>query len=470
MPAPIKVSPPLPELQKSSFRDPSGFLFTRDGCLYRQVNQRYKSHYDQLIGSGLYDELVAAGLLIPHQEAKSARGLSDDAYKVIQPEPVGFISYPYEWSFSQLKDAALTTLAVQVKALDHGMILKDASAYNIQFHQGRPVLIDTLSFEIYQEGEPWMGYRQFCQHFFVPLALMSCVDIRLNQLLRIYIDGVPLDLAATLLPFKKRFNFSFLTHLFIHARAQTQFADSGEKKRQRAVPKVGLLGIVGNLESAIRRLEWTPEGTEWADYYNDTNYSESGLDAKATVVSEFLAETQPETVWDLGANLGLFSRVAAKVAPRVISCDIDPAAVELNYLRAKKDADTAILPLLIDLTNPSPGIGWSNEERSSLAGRGPADTAMALALIHHIAVSNNVPFPKIAEFFQSLCRHLIIEFVPKSDSQVQRLLATREDIFDSYTQSNFEQDFSQFFRIVRSVPVVESERVMYLMESRALDR
>ncbi len=150
MPAPIKVSPPLPEHQKSSFRDPSGFLFTRDGQLYRQVNQRYRSHYDQLIGSGLYDELVAAGLLIPHQEEESDPGLSDDAYKVIRPEPVAFISYPYEWSFSQLKDAALTTLAVQVKALDHGMILKDASAYNIQFHQGRPVLIDTLSFEIYQ--------------------------------------------------------------------------------------------------------------------------------------------------------------------------------------------------------------------------------------------------------------------------------------------------------------------------------
>ena len=175
----------------SSFRDPSGFLFVEDGSLYRQVNQVYRENYDHLIESGLYDALVSKGLLIPHKEASSDLARTDDAYKVLKPQPVPFISYPYEWCFSQLKDAALLTLQVQKTAIDFGATLKDASAYNVQFVGPKPVLIDTLSFEKYTEGQAWVPYRQFCQHFLAPLALMSCTDVRLSQLSRTYIDGVP---------------------------------------------------------------------------------------------------------------------------------------------------------------------------------------------------------------------------------------------------------------------------------------
>src|SRR5687768_15426546 len=172
----------------ASFRDPSGFLFSRDGVLYRQVNRRYEQGYARLMESGLYDRLVKAGLLIPHVEVDQAPAESDLSHKVIQPEHVPFISYPYEWSFSQLKDAALATLSIQRRSLKVGMSLKDASAYNIQFVRGKATLIDTLSFETYKEGQPWVAYRQFCQHFLAPLALMALKDVRLNQLLRVYIE------------------------------------------------------------------------------------------------------------------------------------------------------------------------------------------------------------------------------------------------------------------------------------------
>src|SRR6185436_4959816 len=184
----------------ASFRDPSGFLFSRGGILYRQVNRAYQKEYARLMESGLYEKLVKAGLLIPHVEVDQPPAVEVDALKVIQPDRVPFISYPYEWSFGQLKSAALATLSIQKRALKMGMSLKDASAYNIQFVHGKATLIDTLSFEVYEEGEPWVAYRQFCQHFLAPLALMALKDVRLNQLLRVYIDGVPLDLVSELLP------------------------------------------------------------------------------------------------------------------------------------------------------------------------------------------------------------------------------------------------------------------------------
>ena len=204
----------------SSFRDPNGFIFKQGDTLYRQVNQSYASEYSMLMESGLYDKLTKIGILIPHEDVNVTPAEPAQAFKVIQPQYIPFISYPYEWSFGLLKEAALKTLSIQKRALKAGMTLKDASAYNIQFVNGKAALIDSLSFDIYHEGEPWVAYRQFCQHFLAPLALMAHTDVRLNQLLRVYIDGVPLDLASRLLPFASRLNFGLLTHLHLHARLQ----------------------------------------------------------------------------------------------------------------------------------------------------------------------------------------------------------------------------------------------------------
>ncbi len=450
----------------SSFRDPSGFVFYHDGCIYRQVSRIYKAHYDHLIKSGLYDALVDAGLLVAHQEVGPECIKSDDSYKVLKPELIPFISYPYEWCFSQLKDAALTTLRIQKMAIDFGMTLKDSSAYNIQFLRGKPILIDLLSFERYREGQLWVAYRQFCQHFLAPLALMSYVDIRLSQLLRTYLDGIPLDLANALLPFRTWLRFSLFAHVHLHAKSQAHFARKNIKIRETKMSRLSFLGLVDNLESAIRKLHWQPKGTEWADYYGDTNYSSDSMSHKKEIVVDFLDRVNSTCVWDLGANTGVFSRICADKGSQTVSFDIDPAAIERNYLVCREKGETNLLPLLLDLTNPSPGIGWANEERMSLFERLPADTVLALALIHHLAICNNLPFVKIAELFHRICDSLIIEFVPKSDSQVQRLLSTREDIFPDYTEWTFKEVFSRYFVIKSGETIRNTERTLFLMQKK----
>ncbi len=456
------------QILPASFRDPNGFLFTREGMLYRQVNRKYAPHYDLLISSGLYAKLVEKNLLVPHVEADIEADIPELAYKVLLPEQLAFISYPYEWAFSQLKDAALLTLRIQKLALKYGMTLKDASAYNIQFQHGAPILIDTLSFETYQDGQPWVAYRQFCQHFLAPLALMSRRDVRLNQLLRIYIDGIPLDLASKLLPFTTRLNIGLLTHIHLHADLNRHAMNATRPTQPGGrMSKESLLALINHLMEVIKKLEWSPTGTAWANYYQMTNYTEQAFDEKKTIITRWLEETAPQSVWDLGANNGFFSRLAAERGIQTLSFDVDPAAVEQNYRQVKSNQEKNVLPLLLDLTNPSPALGWHNRERAAFLERGPAQMVFALALVHHLAIANNVPLARIATFLADVTsRWLIIEFVPKSDSQVQKLLASREDIFDTYNQPDFEKVFSQFFSIRQVIPVSQTERTLYLMERR----
>lgn len=450
-------------IEKSSFRDPSGFVFSADGAIYRQINLSYKEYFNLLTSSGLYEELLRAELLIPHAEAVAAPPVPQKAYKVIKPEKIPFISYPYEWCFGQLKAAALATLEIQKLSLARGMSLKDCSAYNIQFLRGKPVLIDTLSFEKYEEGKPWVAYRQFCQHFLAPLALMYFSDVRTNGLLKSYIDGIPLDLAAGLLPLRAFLHPAVLIHIKLHSAGQKHLAEKKADKEGK-LTLFSLRGLIDNMESFIRGLEWKPAKGGWGDYYNGTNYTGEMLEEKKNIVAEFLDISAPGTVWDIGSNSGLFSAVAAGKGAFTVSFDNDHSAVEKNYRACVKSGERNILPLVIDITNPSPAAGWHNEERLSLAGRGPCDTAMALALVHHLAISNNLPLEKIAGYFSDICRRLIIEFVPKEDSQVQRLLRSREDIFADYSQEAFEGVFREKFSVTASRKISGSRRTVYLME------
>lgn len=454
-------------VEKSSFRDPSGTVYYAETLVFRQINKSYQENFDHFIESGLYKKLKKEGLLLPHIEVDKSNALSSkDVYKVIQTERIPFISYPYEWSFSQFKDAALLMLTVQKTALKFGMSLKDATAYNIQYKDGRPILIDTLSFEIYREGKPWIAYRQFCQHFLSPLALMSYKDVSLSQLLRVYIDGIPLDLTSKLLPKKTWFDPLLLSHIHLHAKSQERFASRAKKVKEAKLKlsKQALVGIIESLESIIKRISWKKTNTQWGDYYSFTNYSKQAFSHKKKIVSQYLGKLRPNQVWDLGANTGEFSRLASEKSTYTVSFDIDPAAVEQNYLQAKEKNETHLLPLILDLTNPSPSLGFAHEERKSLIERGPVDTILALALIHHLAISNNIPFQKIAEFLRKICRNLIIEFVPKADSQVQKLLTMREDIFTHYTQQGFENAFEKYFKIVKKDKIAGSKRVLYLLK------
>jgi len=457
----------------SSFRDPSGFMYTDpgSGALLRQVNKSYQEHYDALMSSGLYTELVASRQLIGHKELSVEESVEQgQRYKVLQPKRIPFISYPFEWSFSQFKDAALLTLAIQKKALERGMVLKDASAYNVQFLEGRPIWIDSLSFEKYVAGSPWVAYRQFCQHFIAPLALMSRTDIRLSQWFRIHMDGIPLDLASKLLPLNTYLSFGLFSHIHLHARSQAHFADKTVNITRHRMSKTSLLGLIDNLETVVRRLRWEPRGTEWGEYYLATNYSDQSFKEKKRLVETFLERVDAKNVWDVGANEGTFSRIASDRGILTVSFDYDPAAVEKNYRIQQRKDEKNILPLLIDVANPSSDFGWESQERDSLIKRGPTDCALALALIHHLRISNNIPFSRIVSFFSKIARHLIIEFIPKTDSQVKKLLATRPDIFPDYTQDKFEHEFSAYFSITERAPIGGSERILYLMKNNHITR
>jgi hypothetical protein len=459
--------PPAAKPVGASFRDPSGFVFSRDGLFFRQVNLSYREQYNQFIDSGLYDALVKGKLLLPHEVVDTPPAQSDISFQVLFPEQLRFVSYPYEWSFSQFKDAALATLNIQKIALEHGMSLKDSSAYNIQFRHGLPTLIDSLSFEPYQEGKPWVAYRQFCQHFLAPLSLASLRDIHFLSMLKVDLDGIPLDFASRVLPSRTRIQPALLLHIHAHAASQKRYASAGSspKDTSRQVSRNAMLGLIDSLESAVRKLEWEKTSTAWASYYEaDHNYTPNALDHKTRLVSEYLQIIKPRIVWDLGANTGVFSRLASNSGAFTLAFDYDPGAVELNYREVREKGEADLLPLVQDLTNPSPGIGWQNRERSGLIERANADAVMALALIHHLAIGNNLPLDHLASFFQSLGRWLIVEFVPKEDSQVQRLLATREDIFPHYTAESFEAAFQNKFAIRRSDLITESVRRLYLLE------
>jgi hypothetical protein len=230
--------------------------------------------------------------------------------------------------------------------------------------------------------------------------------------------------------------------------------------------RTALLGLIDSLRGAVRGLTWEPGGTEWADYYENTNYTDEGARHKAEVVGEYLEKASPKTVWDLGANTGAYSAVAADRGAHTVAFDLDPSAVEKAYRSCSRAGRDNVVPLLMDLTNPSPSIGWANEERMSLGERGPADLVLALALIHHLAISNNVPLDRLARFFAGISTWLVIEFVPKSDSQVERLLATREDVFPGYTRQGFENAFAACFDTIDRRGVSGSERAVYLMKVR----
>lgn len=464
-------------IDPASFRDPSGFVFRgEDGLVHRQVNRRYASDFRLLMDSGLYEELTAAGLLVRHEEVSLEHGVTDDAIAVLRPEQIPFVSYPYEWCFGQLKRAALHTLEIQRRAMAKGLSLKDASAYNIQFEGARSIFIDTLSFEAYRDGSPWVAYRQFCQHFLAPLALMAKRDMGLSHLLQANVDGVAVDFASSLLGRGTWLNWGLLIHLHLHGRAvqkrsSEQIASRDVDARrdeiaQRKMSKSALEAFIGSLEGTVKSLRLSKVETTWSGYYQTHSYTGEGETAKKNLVKEYLDRCAPKMVWDLGANTGTYSRVAAEMGAYTMAFDVDWGCVERNYQACVDEKLENITPLWLDLANPSPAIGWANRERKSLGERGPADAVLALALIHHLCIGNNTPLGAVADYFSTLTRHLIIEFVPKEDGQTQRLLESREDIFDDYTREGFESAFGRRFNVLDSRPIADSQRVLYLMEAK----
>ena len=407
--------------------------------------------------------------MVEHEAVDIGQAASPGAVAVIRPRELPLISYPYEWCFSQLREAALLTLELQRRALEVGMRLKDASAYNIQLDAGRPILIDTLSFEAGNPTEPWPAYRQFCEHFLAPLALVAYRDARCGLMLRDFIDGIPIDFAARLLPWRTRLRGGLLAHLHLHAGAQRRSqaaAPTAAHRRPRGMSRTGQEAILDSLRRTVERLRWQPGG-HWVQYGQQTSYSQAGAESKRRIVERMLATAAGHVVWDLGANVGTYSTVAAGDGRQVIAFDQDASSVEHHWRTLSAETRASVLPLVMDLSNPSPSLGWALEERRSMVERGPADAIMALALVHHLAIGNNVPLDRMASFFARLGRHAIVEFVPKGDPMTDHLLAARRDVFPDYTIDGFRAAFMRPFRIVEEMPIEDSRRTLFLLEARA---
>jgi len=430
----------------SSFRDPSGYVYKENDIYLRRVSPSYQEIMMET--APLLSHLIQTGKLLPF------KWISEDD---IEPEQVPFISYPYEWSFNMLRDAALLTLDTQLTALDYQMQLKDASAYNVQFVRGKPVLIDHLSFHPHVDGEPWVAYRQFCEHFLAPLLLASYRNYDLVKLLQLDVRGLKLGVVSNLLPFRARMRPGVLMHIVLHGLDRTS-------NRKVKISRKQVANVVSSLRSLVSSLNWTPNAG-WKYYEQECNYSAAETHNKAHLVESMLREVAAKSVLDLGCNVGLYSQVATDIGCHTIAIDSDPACVDLLYCSNGKF--DRILPLVIDIANPSPSIGWECSERDSFFKRLNVDTIMCLALVHHLAIGNNVPLDRIASFLATNCKNLVIEWVPKEDSKVQFMLRSRRDIFDNYTEEGFLKSFGNYFNILRKEPVsVSSCRSLYLMRRR----
>lgn len=445
----------------ASFKDPSGFVFEAGGKFYRQVNQFYAPQYRQLMDSGLYQQLVQSNLLVSHEELSVNYTQDPDWYITIFPETVSYISYPYEWCFAQLKDAALLTLKILRLSVEYDMVLKDATPFNIQFHNGRPVFIDTLSFDTYDPRQPWIAYRQFCQCFLFPLYLEHYLKSDIQKILSTYINGIPIDIIAKLLPLKSRLNLGVWLHVYLQ---NTSMINEKENKSAVKFSKKKLTDLISHLETIIRNFPAEkPYKTTWSNYYDDTVLSRDYVEIKENLVLEYVALTGAKSVLDLGANTGHFSKKLALQGMTVVATDTDSRCINKLYLDTRKNHSLNILPLVVDVANPSPAIGFNNRERAAFHDRIQTELVLALALIHHLVIGRNIPLQALAGYFHRIAPQLIIEFVPKQDEKVRQMLKSRPDIFMDYDQEHFEAIFATYFTITDQIKIPGTERTLYRM-------
>lgn len=438
----------------SSFRDPSGYVFRQEDTFFRRITPQGLHDYDQFVRSGLAEELQKARLLVPFEEISR-----DASGAVLRLETVPFISYPYEWCFSQLREAALLTLMIQHRALDRGMALKDASAFNVAFRNGRPIFLDHTSFMIRRENEPWRAYRQFCSHFLCPLLLMRKVDLRCLSLFRTDIGGIPLDLTSKLLPRSTWLDPNVLIHIHLHARFDRRYSAGTEVRKIPEMSQRQLENMILSLEDWIGKMTIPKQKTQWEEYYDRTSYAEESFRFKKSCVEAMCRELRPESTLDLGANSGVFSEIAARYSRQVIAADYDPQAVERLYRIIRKGA-VDFQPVLLDLNNPSPGIGIFNEERMPFFDRCRSSLVLGLALIHHLRFTGNWTPEQIARLFSCCAPAALVEFVPQEDVQVRQLTRGREELCRDWTLAAMLEAFRSEFHRIETVAIPGSPRTL----------
>ncbi len=449
----------------SSFRDPSGFIFLDNGVIKRQINPIYFEVYNKLKSECFFENASQHGLLVSHKELS----VTEESI-IIQPEQIPFITYPYEWSFNQYKEAALLTLKLQKFALSKGFSLKDATAFNVVFNRGKAIFIDTLSLDIYKENSPWRAYKQFITHFLGPLLLAKYHGAQSIKLMSNFIDGIPVGLLSSMLPAKSKLNPFLYANIHLLAKFETKHSEDykGELKTKN-LSKKGQLNIIDSLFNYIKKIQLN-EASEWGDYYNKTNYTNTAFHEKAGIINSWIDELNIKKIIDIGGNDGTFVRKINAPLEHALVCDIDNNAVDFNFKQIKQNKETTILPFVLDVLNPSAGIGFNNKERLSFIGRMKnfaPDVSMALAVIHHMTLSGNITFDMSAEFFASFSKCLIIEFPKRNDSWVQRLLKTKGEFeahFDFYNEAEFTKAYTAYFNIKEHCVIKESNRSLFYLE------
>ncbi|MBE0644941.1 MAG: SAM-dependent methyltransferase [Bacteroidetes bacterium] len=443
----------------SSFRDPAGFMCETGGEMYRVVTTEGREDVQHFFDSGLYDELGKAALILPHEQVSpSMVGMKDDV-RVLRTNRLPFFSYPYEWSYAQFRDAALLTLDVTRRALNRGMILKDASAFNVSFHGTHAYFVDMLSFTRYTEGAPWLAYRQFCEHFLAPLLLSDYSGGQLFTMLQSHVDGIPLGIAASLLPLRSRFRFSESLHVHAHASGIRRFSVTGSQQARQRSTNVGAL--VESLWGLVSRLPRRRGTSGWSDYYDSTVYSDSEEAEKEQFVRTFIEEITPSAVWDLGSNTGRYARIASELGISTVAMDADPAVVDRMYQEGKARDDRTLLPLVMNIAQPSPRLGWAHEERASLQDRGPVDAALYLGIVHHLRFTHTIPLGKQIEYLAAIARNVVFEWIPPDDINVRRMIAGTVKEFLPYSIDILESELRKYFSVEKRMPVGSTGRLLH---------
>lgn len=454
--------------EPGSFRDRTARVFYYNGSVFRRLNQHAWHEWERLLSTSFFSRAVAEGKIVATEQADPSElpKLEENfGQRVLKHETIPFVSYPYEWPFGMLKDAALLQLELLASSIEEGMILKDSSSFNVQWVGTRPIFIDIPSFKTLSEGEPWVGYRQFCQLFLYPLLLQAYKNISFQSWLRGNLDGIEPEQCQRLMSFRDYFRRGIFSHVFLQAKAQSQFAQTNRDIRndlRKAGFDVRLIKAnIKNLQNLVKQLEWKQEQSTWSDYTRNNSYDSDDSEKKVSFVTSSIGSRDWNFVWDLGCNTGNFSRIAAERARHVIALDADQLAVERFYQTLKSEERSKILPLVCNIADPSPNLGWRGLERKELMKRGKPDLVLCLALIHHLVLTANIPLKEFIEWLSELDSDLIIEFVTKQDPMVRRLLRNKDDIYKDYKQEYFERCLSARFSIVRQETFNSGTRIIY---------
>jgi hypothetical protein len=463
---PPRRESPSSGLEAGSFRDPESRVFYAGDAVYRALSPDGLADFEALAATGLLDD----ERVVPTERAADGAGalrgvLVHEPAGVLRHERIPVVSYPYEWPFSMLKDAALLQLDLLLAALEHDMVLKDSTPYNVQFKGARPIFVDVGSFERLREGEPWVGYRQFCMLYLNPLLLQSLKGVPFQPWLRGSIDGITPQQMRGLLSFRDRFRRGVFTNVFLHARLERRYADRPDQVKQevrRVFKKELFVANVRKMRRLVERLDWKPPEGVWTAYGERNTYTDADARRKDDFVRDVARSRDWNLVWDIGCNNGRYSRIAAEGAKTVVALDADQGPIELLYRDLRSEGSGQILPLTMNLADPSPGLGWRGLERRSLPDRDKPDLVLALALVHHVCISANVPVTEFVDWLASLRSALVVEFPARDDPMVKKLMAPkREGLHPDYELEFFERRLGEAFEVERSERLESGTRVLY---------